>query len=194
LRKGTAEVAANPVTLETLASVRVYGVPQMLSQLNRIDPALKRATVARMKQAATPMIAEARSLVPDANPLGNWGRWKGGWDAAAVRKGIKVSYKGPTRRDRNRETFPLLRLVNSNAGGSIVDIAGRAGGKGRGSEGALRGQQMIDKITRELGRNASRIAWLAAERHLDDVQKAVEDAIKDMEQAIQARVDRIKVT
>jgi hypothetical protein len=182
-------VADNPVTLNTLASVRVYGVPQLLSQLGRIDPALKRATVARMKQAAAPMVAEAKSLVPEASPLNNWGGWKGGWDAREVRKGIKVTYKGPTKRDRDRETFPLLTLRNMSAAGSIVDIAGRAGGNGKGSEGANRGRQMISKINRETGRNASRIAWLAAERHLPEVQKLVEDAIKDMEQAIQARVD-----
>lgn len=183
-------MADSPITLETLASVRVYGVPQMLKQLQLIDPALKRATVAKMKLAAKPMVEEARSLVPNATPLSNWVNWKGGYDPKAIRRSIKVSYKGPTKRDKDRETFPLLKLVNANAGGAIVDIAGRANGKGRGSKGGVQGQAMIRKINREVGRDASRIAWLAAERQMPEVQARVNDAIKDMEQAIQARVNR----
>lgn len=178
-------------TIQELASVEVYGVPQMLKALAEIDPALRRATLAKMKLAAKPMIDEARSLVPDASPLDNWGTWKGGWDPKVARKGIKVTYKGPTKRQKNLTIFPLLKLVNGSPAGAIVDIAGRAGGSGRGSKGGPRGQAMIDKINRETKRDASRIAWLAAERHLKDVQQGVNDAIIEMEQAIQKRVDAI---
>ena len=178
-------------TMQELASVEVYGVPEMLKILKDIDPALRRATLAKMKLAAKPMIDEARSLVPDASPLDNWGTWKGGWDPKVARKGIKVTYKGPTKRQKNLTIFPLLKLVNSSPAGSIVDIAGRANGRGRGSEGGLRGQKMIDKINRETKRDASRIAWLAAERHLKDVQQGVNDAIVEMEQAIEKRVKAI---
>ncbi len=87
-------------TLQELASVEVYGVPQMLKTLGEIDPALRRATIAKMKLAAKPMIEEAKSLVPEASPVDNWGTWKGGWDPRLARKGIKVTYKGPTRRDK----------------------------------------------------------------------------------------------
>lgn len=178
-----------PISLEDLGKAEVYGVPQLLSSLQKIDPQLKRATVARMKQAARPMVDEARALVPTEKPLTNWGTWKGGYDPKKIRRGIKVTYKGPSRRDRGKELFPLLKLVNSDPGGAIFDIAGKANGAGRGSEGADRGRQMIGKLRRGNG-PASRVVWRAAERHLDDVQEAVKDAIKDMEYAIQKRIER----
>lgn len=189
----------NPVTLETLASVQVYGVAEMLKALQQIDPQLRKATISRMKLAAKPMIDEARSLVPEASPLDNWGNWTtpkghviGPYDPRKARQGIKVTYKGPSKRTKYLSQFPLLKLVNDSAAGSIVDIAGRAGGHGKKSEGGKRGQAMIGKINRELGRNASRIAWLAAERQMPIVQAEVNAAIEDMEFAIQKRVDMIR--
>lgn len=186
----------SPITLDDLARVEVYNVTTLLKTLGKIDPQLRRATVARMKLAAKPMVEEARRLVPDAAPLDNWGDWTtpkgrqiGRYNAKKIRRGIKVSYKGPSRRDRDKELFPLLKLVNTDAGGAIFDIAGKAGGQGKGSEGAARGRAMISKIQRSNG-PASRVAWRAAERHLDDVTDGVKDAIKDMEQAIQKRVER----
>ena len=63
--------AGKATSLEDLASLEVYGVPQMLKTLGEIDPALRRATLAKMKSAAKPMVEEAKSLVPDASPLDN---------------------------------------------------------------------------------------------------------------------------
>lgn len=180
---------SNPVTAQNLVSSQVYGVPEMLKALKDIDPQLRKATVARMKAAAKPMVDEARSLVPEAAPLTEWGNWKGGYDARAIRKGIKVSFKGSRKRVKYLEWFPLLKLVNSNAVGSIVDIAGRAGGHGRGSEAKKRGDEMIRKITREMNKDASRIAWLAAERRMPMVQAEVNAAIEDMEFIIQKRMN-----
>ena len=177
--------------MNQLASAEVYGVPEMLKILGKIDPALRRATVAKMKLAAKPMVQEAKSLVPDVAPLDNWSNWKGGYDPRLVKRGIKVTYKGPTKRHKNLELFPLLKLSNTSVGGSIVDIAGKAGGSGRGSEGADRGRQMIAKINRETKRDPSRIVWKAAERHLRDVQEGVNDAILEMEHAIQKRIEQM---
>lgn len=183
------------LTIETLDNAIQYDVSTMLKTLNQIDPALKRATVAKMKLAAKPMIAEARSLVPEESGLTNWGNWTtpkgrviGPYDAKKIRRGIKVTYKGPSKRDRGKEIFPLLKLQNTDAGGAIFDIAGKAGGNGRGSAGGRRGQAFIRKLNQN--GQASRVVWRAAERHLPEVQKGVADAVKDMEEAISARVKK----
>ena len=179
-----------------------YDVTRLMSALGKIDPALRRATQAKMKLAAKPMVAEARSLVPEDSGL-NWGNWTtdapelgkagtgrviGTYDAKKIRRGIKVTYKGPSKRDRQKEIFPLLTLQNTDAGGAIFDIAGKANGAGRGSENEARGRAMIEKLRKNA--RASRIVWRAAERHLPTVQRGVADAIKDMEEAIQARIDK----
>ena len=172
-----------------------YDVTRLMSALGKIDPALRRATQAKMKLAAKPMVAEARSLVPEDSGL-NWGRWTtpkgseiGAYDAKKIRRGIKVTYKGPSKRDRGKEIFPLLTLQNTDAGGAIFDIAGKANGAGKGSENRRRGRAMIAKLRADNG-HASRVVWRAAERHLPTVQRGVADAIKDMEEAIQARIDK----
>ena len=177
------------LTLEMLNDAVQYDVTRLMSALGKIDPALRRATQAKMKLAAKPMVAEARSLVPEDSGL-NWGNWTtpknrviGPYDARTVRRGIKVTYKGPSKRDRGKEIFPLLTLQNTSAAGSIIDMAGRSNGAGRGSEGAARGRAMIQKL-RERGR-ASRIVWEAAERKMDEVNRGVQKAIEDMEQEVQ---------
>lgn len=190
------------LTIETLNNAVIYDVDRMMKTLGKIDPALRRATVAKMKLAAKPMVAEAKSLVPEDSGL-NWYNWRteqkevgkpgtgrvvGPYDAKKIRKGIKVTYKGPSKRDRQKEIFPLLKLQNTDAGGAIFDIAGKANGSGRNSEGKARGRAMIDKLRKQ--QRASRIVWRAAEKHLPTVQRGVADAIKDMEEAIQARVDK----
>ena len=178
------------------------GLADAIRTLGKVDRELKKELVRSMKKAADPLVAEARSLVPEDSGL-NWGNWTtdapelgkagtgrviGTYDAKKIRRGIKVTYKGPSKRDRQKEIFPLLTLQNTDAGGAIFDIAGKANGAGRNSENRARGRAMIQKL-RENGR-ASRVVWRAAERHLPTVQRGVADAIKDMEQAIQARVDK----
>jgi len=185
------------LTVNTLPDSVAYDVTATLKQLGQIDPALRRAATARMKSAAKPLVQEARSLVPSDSGL-NWYNWTtespglgkpgtgrviGPYNPTTVRRGIKVTYKGPTRRNRDRVIFPLLTLQNTSAAGAIFDIAGRANGAGRNSEGEERGRAMIDKL-RKQGR-ASRIVWEAAERKMDEVNRGVQKAVADMEQEVQ---------
>lgn len=200
---------SNPVTLDTLASVQLYGLDEYLKQLRKIDPALRKATLAKMRVAAEPMVREARALIPETSGLQNWGNWPrgtGGYNPRKIRSSIKTSYKGGRIRDRQRDTFPLFTMVMRDPSGSVYDIAGRkksdvagflagfeqaSSGRrsGRRSEGKARGKAMIDKLNREHG-GASRAMWRAAERHLADVQRGIEDAIAEMETGIQARLER----
>ena len=189
--------AGSELTVRTLPDSVAYDVAANLKQLGKIDPALRRAATARMKSAAKPLLQEARGLVPQQSGL-NWGNWTtespglgkpgtgrviGPYNPTTVRRGIKVTYKGPSRRDRDKEIYTLLTLQNTSAAGAIFDMAGKANGAGRNSEGAARGRAMIQKL-RENGR-ASRIVWRAAERKIDEVRQGVRKAIADMEQEVQ---------
>lgn len=161
------------------------GLADAIRTLGKVDPELKKELVKQMKQAADPLVALARSLVPSAKPLTNWYGWKGGFDPSKVKRGIKVSQRNTAQRNREgqrQETIRLLSLQQTNAAGAIYDMAGKAGGHGRGSEGALRGQEMIRKLN-EFD-EPSRTLWPAAERKLGDVQNAVREAIEDMERTI----------
>ena len=87
------------------------GLAVTLKNLRRVDPELRKEVVREMKKAAKPMQATARALFPAAEPLRNWGNWRGGYDVSRVRSGVKVSFKGTRARDR--DVIPLLRCVRS---------------------------------------------------------------------------------
>ena len=161
------------------------GVADAIRTLGRVDKELKKELVKSMKKAADPLVNEARSLVPTAKPLTNWYGWKGGYVLGKVKRGIKVSQRNTAQRTRSgqqQEKIKLLALVQTNAAGAIYDMAGKAGGAGKGSENAARGQAMIRKL--DESRTASRTLWPAAEKRLGDVQDAVIAAIADVEDTI----------
>jgi hypothetical protein len=166
------------------ATMEVDGVAEVLRALGRVDPELRKATVKNMKAAGEPMAAAARSLLPPATPLSNWGNWTtpkgrviGPYDASKARRGVKVAYRGSKVRGSDKNVIPLLTLRQTDATGVIVDMAGRRSG-GNSPQGAA--------FIRGLNRNgvASRTMWPAAERHMTDVHRAVEDAINDMSDKI----------
>lgn len=156
------------------ARLEVKGLAEALKTLQKLDPELRKEVVKGMKQAASPLESAARSLIPDASPLTNWGTWLGGYDTAAVRKGIKVAFRGGKVKGQAGDVFPLLTLRQTNAAGVIYDAAGRSF-PGRNSEGAQRGRAMVDKLARS--GNASRSMWPAVERHMPQVQATLEDVI-----------------
>jgi hypothetical protein len=161
------------------------GVADAIRTLGKVNKELKKELVRSMKKAADPLVNEARNLIPTAKPLTNWYGWKGGYDTSKVKRGIKVSQRNTAQRTQDRQqqqTIRLLALTQTNAAGAIYDMAGKAGGHGKGSEGAARGQAMIRKLDET--RTASRSLWPAAERRLGDVQEAVKDAISDMEDTL----------
>ena len=161
------------------------GLADAIRTLGKVDRELKKELVRSMKKAADPLVAEARSLIPSAKPLTNWYGWKGGFEPNKVKRGIKVSQRNTAQRNREgqrQETIRLLSMQQTNAAGAIFDMAGKAGGHGSGSEGAARGEAMIEKLD-QFG-TASRGLWPAAERKLGEVQDAVREAIEDMERTI----------
>lgn len=165
------------------------GLADAIKTLGKVDRELKKELVTSMKRAADPLVAEARSLVPTETPLTNWYGWKDGWSSAKVRRGIKVSQRNTAKRTssgQREETIRLLALVSNSAAGAIFDMAGRAGGTGKGSEGAARGRAMIDKLD-QFG-TASRTLWPAAEKQLANVQDEVRKAIADMEDTLNAEL------
>ena len=161
--------------------IEVNGLAQALKTLQTLDPELRKEVVKGMKNAASPILATARSLIPDGEVLTNWYGWRGGWDQAQVRKGIKVAFRAGRVRGQERDVFPLLTLRQTNAGGEIYDIAGRSF-PGRRSEGALRGQMMIRKM--DTYARPSRYMWPAVERNMDTVTGALEDVIQTVSDRI----------
>jgi hypothetical protein len=166
-------------------TLEVTGVAEALKALAKADPELRKAVIKDMKQAATPLQAAARSLLPD-RPLRNWYGWQGGYNLGKAQKGIKVTFKGGKVKGKSADHFPLLSLRQTDAGGAIYEMAGRAGGKGRKSEGEARGAAMIAKLN-TYG-TASRTLWPAVERNFGDVEAALNEAIDTMTDVINREI------
>ena len=155
-------------------TVKTDGLSNTIVRLNKLDPGLRREIQKQMKDAANPLVTTARSLLPAASPLNNWGNWPRGtgtYTRNAAARGIKIAYKGRS----DSSTIPLLTFLQSSVHGSIVDMAGRAGGK------TASGRAMIDKIKRETGKDASRTMYPAVFKNLPTVFQELEQAIEEVE-------------
>jgi hypothetical protein len=173
------------VELET--KVEVVGVAEALKTLAKVDPELRKAVIKDMKAAAGPLESAARAGVP-ARPLTNWYGWKGGYSQAKAQRGIKVAFRGGKVKGKGGDHFPLLSLRQTDVGGAIFEMAGRAGGSGKGSENAARGQAMIAKLD-ESG-TASRTLWPAVERNFGAVESALEGVINNMSGELEKMLEK----
>ena len=167
--------------------IEVVGVAETLRALTQIDPELRKAVIKDMKRAAAPLEAAARANIP-ARALTNWGTWQGGFNQGKAQKGVKTAFRSGKVKGKSGDHFPLLSLRQTNAAGAIFEMAGRAGGRGRRSEGAARGAAMISKLN-TYG-TASRTLWPAVERNFDVVEAALEQAVSSMSAEIQKQILR----
>ena len=104
-------------------NVQVVGVKELLAALKSTDKKLVRQTQAAMRDAGSPLVAQARNMTP-TTPLSGWGHnGRTGWRDSEVQSGLKVSIGGA----RMGTSWPLLKLTQKNPAGMIFDWAGRAG-------------------------------------------------------------------
>lgn len=116
---------------DVVISAQVVGVKEMFALLKTTDKKLVRQTQAAMRTAASPLVAQARSITPAVAPLSGWAHnGRVGWKQSDVMSGLKVSIGGA----RVGTTWPLLRLVQKSAAGQIYDLAGRGNYTGRESK------------------------------------------------------------
>jgi len=156
-------------------------------RLNKLDPGLRKEIQNEMKAEASPLIAAARSLLPTESPLDNWYNWPRGlgpYTLSKARTGVKVTYKGSSKGPR----IPLLTFQQTSAVGAIVDMAGRADGSGKGSEGGTRGRAMIGRLDRFTGRDASRTMYPALEMKMPAIMKGLQDAVHNTVRQFQREI------
>lgn len=158
------------------ATIEVYGVRESLAELRRIDPILRVKAVNKIKAAGAELVQIGAAQYTTDTGLSGWSR-KGrlGYNPGKVRKGIKIQVGGRTPRGAN--AFPIVTLVQQDAGGALWDIAGlRGGSKGRG---APKGRpNFVDQLNRRHG-PAQRGLWRAqseiSEKASDKLIEALDD-------------------
>jgi hypothetical protein len=176
--------------------LEVVGLAEALKTLSKVDPELRKAVLKDMKAAAAPLEAAARANVP-ARPLTNWGNWErnrtghggpGRFEQSKAQRGIKVAFRGGKVKGKSGDHFPLLSLRQTDWPGAIFEMAGRAGGFGKRSEKAARGQMMIGKLN-TFG-TASRTLWPAVERNFGAVESALTTVIENMSGELEKMLEK----
>lgn len=151
----------------TSGTASIYGVKETMAALAAVDPALKRALQASMRQAAAPLAGAVSAALPTGPPLSGMARGRLAWGprdrTAVVRTG------GRTRGD----TIPLVTARVQGGGASMGDMA---------ESGALGAH-----LTARYGHH-SRWAWPAAEQVLPKVQAAVAEACDAAARSVNVRL------
>lgn len=106
----------------------IYGIREALAELREVSPKARRQATQQVKAAASGLLAPARAQYPAAVKLKGWSR-KGrvGYDGAKVAQGVQVLVGGRTPKGADR--FPIVTIVQKNAGGALFSLAGMEQGK-----------------------------------------------------------------
>lgn len=169
-------------------SGQVQGVREVQQILRQIDRKALRQTQAFMRQAASPMVAQARALTPSDAPLSGWAHnGRTGWRQSQVLSGLKVSTGG--RAIRANQTWPLLTLTQSTAAGMIYDWAGRSGRYMKRPENQFVGR--LPKLGAIKGSQYSRVLFPAFVATRADVVEAVLDGLDQVAKQVNAEITRV---
>ena len=184
---------------------QVTGVREVQRILKQLDRKVQRQTQAMMRQAASPMVSQARSLLPSSAPLSGWAHnGRVGWQQSQVSSGVKAATGG--RAIRQNQTWPLLTLTQSNAAGMIYDWAGRSNYAGRTARTraynrrpnghAVNGQGFamianLPKLGGIKGSKYSRVLFPAFVATRGEVVGAVLDALDQVARQVNVEIERV---
>ena len=181
------------------ASIQVVGVKDTLRELGKIEPELKKQITKDVKTILRPVVDEAKRAMPQM-PLSGFARtWKPKgtslfpYEQAAAQRSIGARLN--TRKRGN--ALAVIAVVMKSPAGTIFDVAGRktsgrvqqtskVGSHGR-RVGTVGGPHMIRALEARFGK-ASRGMWPAYERNATAVNKAMEDVVGVIVEAINRRL------
>jgi hypothetical protein len=162
----------------------VHGIQPVLQSLRQLEPELYKIIVADLKNSTNDLRLAVANDFPDKpwkSSTGNinwvkYGRTKRGrkmndtagadfprWDSKKVKRGVTVQVGG--RKVRRTNQYPILRIKQSDAAGSIYDLAT----KQRGS-GSI-GQQFVKNLNAT--GTPSRVMWKSTKKYYPLVENKV---------------------
>jgi hypothetical protein len=172
----------------------VHGVAPVLESLRQLERETYKIIVADLKNSTNDLRVAVANDFPDkpwksSTGVINWtryGRTSRGrkmndsagadfpkWNTAKVKRGVQVKVGG--RKVRRTNSYPILRIVQSDAAGSVWDLAKTQRGKGQV------GAQFVKNLN-STG-TPSRVMWKAVPKYYPLVEKKVEkilDAVGKM--------------
>jgi hypothetical protein len=171
------------MTLST--SVEIFGVRDALAELREISPKARAGAVRGVKQDLEGLLKPARAQYPQSVKLKGWSRGgRLGYEGTAVRSGVQIVVGG--RKPRRAAAFPIVTVVQKNAGGALFSLAGMQNGSQsvRGKNDKLgrpyTAEQSIgflNKLAAEHGK-AQRGLWKARKEIQDSAGESISEALE----------------
>jgi hypothetical protein len=166
--------------------VTVKGVPQALRELKKVDPQLRKQIPDKFKNAAAPVLAEARRLVP-LQPLSGWkqtGRL--GWRANRAKNSIRLRFRATRGRRRTPGDFTVLALTSGKDPAlQVYDMAGR-----KSRSRTKSGQAMVAQLNTQS--RPSRVMWEAVERKEPFIRDEIAAITQDVERLTSRKIERVR--
>jgi hypothetical protein len=176
----------------------VHGVAPVLQALKQIEPELYKVITKDLKTKAKPLRDHVASGFPDrpwSSSKGiNWtryGRTTRGrkaktdtgvafprYDGKKARSGVTIQVGG--RKVRRTNAYPILRIRQGDAAGSIYDLATK------NRSGTQAGQQFVGNLNRS--GDASRVMWKRTKSGFPLVQNAVMKSVDDIGKRFTAQI------
>ena len=162
----------------------VHGVRPVLETLRKLEPELYKLVVKDLKDKADPLRAKVAEGFPDqpwtsANPV-QWTlygrttnkRNKNGagakfprYNTAKARRGVTVRVGG--KKVRRTNSYPIMRVVQSNAAAQIYDLAKQTKTSGR--------ESFVDNLGKS--GDPSRVMWKRVRQFMPLVERDIEKAV-----------------
>lgn len=148
-----------------MPAVEIRGNSDLRKALRTFAPDLEKSLQKEMRQALKPVVAKAKSFVPNEAPMSRWAPRAFSettfpfWNPSVVKSGITYTTK-VNQRNKNGFTS-MARIINKSAVGAIYETAGRknpqgqvwvgrnAGGTSKGVSRSVNpnaGQQFINNL------------------------------------------------
>lgn len=195
--------------------VVIEGVVELKKALRQLAPDIKKEMDKNVREALKPIVRDARAHVPGTAPGGliNWnnpgyerksrtGRKQAfpSYDQTIIRRGLTYSI-GNSKID-NSGFVSLFTLLNKSRQGSIIEVAGRAGGRNPKSEsnnpnagamfiGAMNG---IGGLVDYSGRGKNSTGRLLYAAYARNKGKAVNATLRSVEEAKQKLYQRVRLS
>lgn len=159
-------------------SVGVAGVSDVLRELGRIDPELRKQAVSSIRDSLQPLADAAKTYVPTDVPLSGMVRGTKAWNSGRVRSGIRA--KVSTKANRSGQ-IPLAKIVQANPAGAMWDMAGKRGGSTEA------GRRMIAVMSQRNG-PPSRAMWRPVDLYRARTEEALQAAVDEVERTLNERL------
>jgi hypothetical protein len=167
----------------------VHGVAPVLQALRQLEPEMYKRVVQQLKDDTNDLRLAVANQFPDkpwqsSTGVINWTRYgrkkrgrktkgEGGasfpkWEAAKVKRGVSVQVGG--RKVRRTNSYPILRVKQSDAAGSVFDLAKN------GNSAA--GVQFVNNLKSE--GTPSRVMWKSVKKYYPLVETKVQRTLDDI--------------